>query len=208
MPKPIKKGKGPRRSNDGRRFDDSALNNLTAKIDHNLGSNDHKRKQPPTKTAGDQHQKRQRNSQGTSENKDGKLDNDALLEEIKALGGDESDLALIKDIDSEDEMSAKDSKASVDKKLKNELAALSKELGFAEIEMSEASDQDEGAEEESEDGEEEDDDEDESEEEVKTEVKKEVKQVPKSQDPTLPKVKGLVCQPKLLKASLTANAVM
>ncbi|KAH6895144.1 CBF/Mak21 family-domain-containing protein [Thelonectria olida] len=192
MPKPARKGKGPRRSNDGRRFDDSALNHLTAKIDHNLGSNDHKRKQPPTKAAGDQHQKRQRNSQGSSEKKDGQLDNDALLDEIKALGGDESDLALIKDIDSEDEMSAKDSKAAVDKNLKNELAALSKELGFAEIEMSEASDQDEEAGEESEEDDDDDDDENGSEE----EVKEEVKEAPKSQDPTLPKVKGLHFDPR------------
>lgn len=198
MAKPTKKGKRSRRSYDGKRIDEGALENLTAKIDQNLGSN-HKRKQPPTRGAGDQDQKRQRNSQGSSGKKDGKLDNNALLEEIKALGGDESDLELIKDVESEDETYGKDAK--VDKKLKDELAALSKELGFAEFEMSEASDEDYGAEE-SEDDEDEDD-EDESEEEAKAEVK----EAPKSKDPVIPKVKGLVSCTRLFKASLTANAV-
>ncbi|RGP73636.1 hypothetical protein FLONG3_6286 [Fusarium longipes] len=142
MAKPTKKGKGPRSSSKGPSLDNNALENLTATIDKKLG----KRKQPPTKAAGDQHQKRQRNTENTSgDNKSGKIDEKTLLEEIKALGGDESDLALIQGIDSDDEEEAKGSKDSkaVDKGLKDELAAFSKQLGFAEVEVSEASDQDE-----------------------------------------------------------------
>ncbi|WKT38767.1 CCAAT-binding factor [Fusarium oxysporum f. sp. vasinfectum] len=132
MAKPSKKpkGKGPRSSSKGPNFDNSALDNLTSTIDKKLG----KRKQPPTKANSDQHQKRQRNSEGTSGEKSGKIDEKTLLEEIKALGGDESDLALIQDIDSDDEeytQGPKDSRA-VDKSLKDDLAAFSKQLGFTE----------------------------------------------------------------------------
>ncbi|KAF4451036.1 hypothetical protein F53441_5935 [Fusarium austroafricanum] len=160
MAKPTKKtkGKGPRNSLKGSGFDNNALDNLTSTIDKKLG----KRKQPPTKAAGDQYQKRQRNSEGSSNEKSDKIDEKTLLEEIKALGGDESDLALIQDIDSDEEeytQGPKDSKA-VDMSLKNELAAFSKQLGFEKVEMSEASDRDE------EDGEgEADEDEDENEDE-------------------------------------------
>ncbi|KAK2682667.1 CCAAT-binding factor [Fusarium oxysporum f. sp. vasinfectum] len=133
MAKPSKKpkGKGPRSSSKGPNFDNSALDNLTSTIDKKLG----KRKQPPTKANSDQHQKRQRNSEGTSGEKSGKIDEKTLLEEIKALGGDESDLALIQDIDSDDEeytQGPKDSRA-VDKSLKDDLAAFSKQLGFTEL---------------------------------------------------------------------------
>lgn len=178
MAKPTKKvkgkGKAHRSSSKGPSFDNSALDNLTSTIDNKLG----KRKQPPTKGAGDQHQKRQRNSEGsTDDKKSGKIDEKTLLEEIKALGGDESDLALIQGIDSDDEEYAqgtKDSK-SVDKGLKDELAALSKQLGFAEVELSEASDEEEEEEEEAEEeneAEDIDDDEDEDEAEAPKEAPK------------------------------------
>ncbi|WAO83334.1 CBF domain-containing protein [Fusarium falciforme] len=165
MAKPSKKGKGLRRSLNGSGLDGKSLDKLTSSIDKKLTSNDHKRKQPPTKAAGDQHQKRQRNSEGSASDKKGsKIDNKTLLEEIKSLGGDERDLELIQDIDSEDEAFVQDSKA-VDKSLKDELAAFSKQLGFEEVEVSEASDDEEEAEEAEDDDEEEgDEDEDESEE--------------------------------------------
>ncbi|KAF5025267.1 hypothetical protein F66182_2652 [Fusarium sp. NRRL 66182] len=163
MPKPAKKGKGPRRSQNGPGLDNNAIDHLTSTIDKKLGSNDHKRKQPPTKAAGDQYQKRQRNSEGSSSDKNsGKIDNKTLLEEIKALGGDESDLALIQDIDSDDEgytQNSNDSKP-IDKSLKDELSAFSKQLGFAELAMSEASDQDEDEDEEEDEAEGDDGDED------------------------------------------------
>ncbi|KAH6996677.1 CBF/Mak21 family-domain-containing protein [Ilyonectria sp. MPI-CAGE-AT-0026] len=190
MPKPSKKGKGPRRSQDARGLDDGSLHQITAKIDQSLNSKDHKRKQPPTKTAGDQHQKRQRNSQGSGAEKgSSKIDNDVLLEEIKALGGDESDLALIKDIDSEDETFAPTSKGPVDKSLKDELAAFSKQLGFAEVELSEASDQDEG--DDSEDDVEDDDEDDEED----AEEEEEVKEAPKPKEAAPLKIAGLAFQP-------------
>ncbi|KAF4947221.1 hypothetical protein FGADI_10529 [Fusarium gaditjirri] len=156
MAKPSKKtkGKGPRSSSKDPNFDNSALDNLTSTIDKKLG----KRKQPPTKANSDQHQKRQRNSEGSSGEKSGKIDEKTLLEEIKALGGDESDLALIQDINSDDEeytQGPKDSRA-VDKSLKDELAAFSKQLGFTEVEMSEASDQEDEGEEDHDDGDAED----------------------------------------------------
>jgi ribosome biogenesis protein MAK21 len=157
MAKPTKKGKGPRSSSRGPDLDKNALENLTSTIDKKLG----KRKQPPTKAAGDQYQKRQRNTDDTAGNKkSGKIDEKTLLEEIKALGGDESDLALIQGIDSDDEEDAKGSKDSkaVDKGLKDELAAFSKQLGFAEVEMSEASDQDDDEDEEEDENEDEEDD--------------------------------------------------
>lgn len=201
MPKPSKKGKGPRRSQDARGLDDSSLNQITAKIDQSLNSKDHKRKQPPTKTAGDQHQKRQRNSQGSGAEKgSSKIDSDVLLEEIKALGGDESDLALIKDIDSEDEIFAPTSKVPVDKSLKDELAAFSKQLGFAEVELSEASDQDEG-------GDSEDDVEDDDEDDEEDAEEEEVKEAPKPKEAAPLKIAGMVSQVRLFGASLTANAV-
>ncbi|KAF9767915.1 hypothetical protein IL306_014855 [Fusarium sp. DS 682] len=151
MAKPTKKvkGKAPRSSSKGPNFDNNTLDNLTSTIDKKLG----KRKQPPTKATGDQHQKRQRNSQSSSGEKSGKVDEKTLLEEIRALGGDESDLALIQDIDSDDDeyaQGSKDSKA-IDKSLKDELAAFSKQLGFAEVEMSEASDEDDEGEDDDED---------------------------------------------------------
>ncbi|KPM39980.1 Ribosome biogenesis protein MAK21 [Neonectria ditissima] len=184
MPKPFKKGKGPRRSQDGRGLDDGSLNKITAKIDQSLASNDHKRKQPPPKTAGDPHQKRQRNSQGApAEKSSSKIDDDTLLVEIKALGGDESDLALIKDIDSEDETYEQTTKAPVDKSLKDELAALSKQLGFAEVELSEASDEDEG-------------EEDEESVDYDDEEEEEVKEAPKPKEPAPLKVKGLAFEPR------------
>ena len=90
MAKPQKKGKGPKRSQDGRGFDENVLGRITSKIDQSLSSNDHKRKKPPTAVAGNQHQKRQRNSEGESAEKSTKDDNEVLMEEIRALGGGKS----------------------------------------------------------------------------------------------------------------------
>lgn len=55
---------------------------------------------------------------------------DALLFEIKALGGDEHDLALIEAIDSDDEMEAKTGSHSLDKGLAEDLAHLANDLGL------------------------------------------------------------------------------
>ncbi|PNY23411.1 Ribosome biogenesis protein MAK21 [Tolypocladium capitatum] len=172
MPKPSKKAKGSGPSHEGRRFNEDSLAQLTSKIDRSLGGKDQKRKQPPTNGSDKQQPKRQRGPEhGQSKRgpKDRREDQGALLAEIKALGGDEKDLELINEVDSEDEDYVKDSKRPVDKRLKEELAALSKELGFAKIEPEAASDADEGEEEEEEDdggddGGDDDDEEDEAEE--------------------------------------------
>ena len=193
MAKPSKKGKGPRSSSKGPKLDQNTFENLTSTIDKKLG----KRKQPPTKAAGDQHQKRQRNTDDAAGGKkSGKIDDKTLLEEIKALGGDESDLALIQDIDSDDEEYAKGSKdsKSVDKGLKDELAAFSKQLGFAEVEMSEASDQDE----------EEGDDSEEDEEDVEEEEEEEdEEEAPKETAPKKGNMVGYIC---LMVTFLTTNS--
>jgi ribosome biogenesis protein MAK21 len=85
-----------------------------------------------------------------------------LLAEIKALGGDEADLDLIDIVSDDDEgYVAKDAKATVDKKFKDELAAFSKQLGLADHAPSEASEDEE--EEQHQEDEEEEEEEDEEE---------------------------------------------
>ncbi|KAI9171935.1 Ribosome biogenesis protein NOC1 [Paramyrothecium foliicola] len=143
MSKHQKKGKGPRHSNNGQSFNADALSQLTSKIDKNLSGNDHKRKQPPTNDSPKPQQKRQRNSDAGPAKKLSQEDQDALLAEIKALGGDEKDLELINDVDSSDDEYTKGSDQPVDKRLKDEIAAFSKELGLADHAPSEVSDEDE-----------------------------------------------------------------
>ncbi|XP_044718137.1 CBF/Mak21 family domain-containing protein [Hirsutella rhossiliensis] len=169
MPKePKKKIKGAQPSNEPKGFDEGALAKLTSKLDKSLSANDHKRKKPPTNASSKQQSKRQRASEAIPPqdgSKDRQDDQAALLAEIKALGGDEQDLELINEVDSDDENYAQDSKRSVDKNLKQELAALSKELGFAEFEPQEASDEGEiQDEDEDEDEDEEDEDADDADE--------------------------------------------
>lgn len=81
------------------------------------------------------------------------------MEEIRALGGDESDLQLIKDVDSDSEDYVQDSKKPADKSLKDELAAFSKQLGLADYAPSEASEEEEDVQEEDADDDEEEDEE-------------------------------------------------
>lgn len=134
MPKPQKKGKGPRGQKDRQSFDESALEQLTSKIGQNLNSNTNKRKHPPTNAGGKEQQKRRRNFEDSRPSKNQIPDDQAaLLAEIRALGGDEKDLELINGVDSDDETYGKESGGAVDKDLKDELLALSKELGFADI---------------------------------------------------------------------------
>lgn len=163
MAKSKQKGKGPRRSNGEPSFNEDALAKLTSRIDQSLTDNDHKRKRPPTNASPAQTVKKQRNSDVAPETNGSKTDQEALLAEILALGGDEDDLELINGVDSDDEVT-NDTKAPVDKKLRAELAALSKELGFAELAPQEASedeaeDEDDEAEEDEEDENDDDDDE-------------------------------------------------
>ncbi|KAG9253587.1 ribosome biogenesis protein MAK21 [Emericellopsis atlantica] len=151
-----KKGK-PQKGPQGKKpFNEAALAQLTSSIDQKLNGkaaagSDHKRKNPPSSNeTGGEIRKRQRNSstgpakaspKGKNGARSGGMSDEkkALLDEILALGGDEEDLKLIEDIDSSDDEYVKDTRKPVDKKLKDELAALSKELGFAEYAPSEAS---------------------------------------------------------------------
>lgn len=145
MAKPNKKGGKPHKgAKKGSSFNEDALAQLTSKIDHSLNGNDHKRKKPPTNDSGSQDRKRQRNSSNGPSKSVSKSEKEALLEEIRALGGDEEDLKLIEDIDSSDEEYIKDDKKTVDKSLKDELAAFSKQLGFSNYQPSEASDEEAG----------------------------------------------------------------
>jgi ribosome biogenesis protein MAK21 len=181
MAKAGKKGKSPKRPQGSRKFDENALEHLTSQIDQNLkGGRDQKRKNPPASDSTSRDSKRQRSSSGAPKSAS-KDDTELLLAEIKALGGDEKDLDLIRDVNSDDEELANEQKQSVDKSLKDELLAFSKSLGFADYQPSEASeeeaeaDQDDGgdAEEDDEDslgsdeeevnGEDEDEDEEEQE---------------------------------------------
>ncbi|KHN98556.1 CCAAT-box-binding transcription factor [Metarhizium album ARSEF 1941] len=134
MPKPQKKSKSPRGKNYRQSFDEDALAQLTSKIDQNLNPVTNKRKYPPTNAGVKEQQKRQRNFEGSRPSKDQTLDDEeTLLAEIRALGGDEKDLELINGVDSDDETYAKEPEGAIDKDLKDELLALSKQLGFAEI---------------------------------------------------------------------------
>jgi ribosome biogenesis protein MAK21 len=110
---------------------------------------DHKRKRPPTNASPNQASKKQRGADGPSTKKNGSGSNDqeALLAEILALGGNEDDLELINGIESDDEH-VNESAAPVDKKLRDELAALSKQLGFADMAPQEASEDEDEEEEE------------------------------------------------------------
>ncbi|PQK09342.1 hypothetical protein BB8028_0001g14120 [Beauveria bassiana] len=162
MAKSKQKGKGPRRSGGGLTFNEDALAKLTSRIDHSLTDNDHKRKRPPTNASPAHMVKKQRNFDAEPVTHGSKADQEALLAEILALGGDEDDLELINGIDSDDELVG-ESKAPVDKKLRDELEALSKKLGFSEFvpqEASEASEDEDGEEAEREEVEDEEGDED------------------------------------------------
>ncbi|KAL7942324.1 CBF/Mak21 family domain-containing protein [Trichoderma barbatum] len=161
MAKHSKKAKGPQRSQNDAAKLQNGLGELTSQIQEKLNGNPYKRKNPPTEAAGKQKQRRQRDSEGAPPAKSTKIDDDALMAEIKALGGDEDDWRLINEVASDDEAVASESKAPVDKRLKDELAALSKELGFAGLAPVDASDEEEeegGQEEEEEDEEDEDED--------------------------------------------------
>ncbi|KAL0939426.1 ccaat-box-binding transcription factor [Colletotrichum truncatum] len=134
-------------------LNEQALSALTAKIDKSLGkaakdsdgSKNKKRKLAPEGSlASPRHRKKPAHGlQGsgkdfdgevaeTKNSKDGAISRDALLEEIRALGGDEEDLVLIGDIDSDQEEAngGQDSNATVDGKLQSELAAFAAQLGL------------------------------------------------------------------------------
>ncbi|KAI0899396.1 CBF-domain-containing protein [Annulohypoxylon nitens] len=167
-------------------FDDAALSQLTAKIESKLTESKQpqskkgqvKRKLDDT-TDSVQPPPSNKKSKNTSEPKDRKNDkkskrtqkptttpknntpkkaeSSTLLDEIKALGGDEEDLKLVEDVNSEDEeLYNGKGKKNADKGLRAELAKFAAGLGFDDVRPdSESEEADEDVEED--DGEEEDD---------------------------------------------------
>ncbi|KAH8883958.1 CBF-domain-containing protein [Thozetella sp. PMI_491] len=185
------KQKGPKKS-----FDEAALANLTATIDKNLdksGDSDRsgkrkrqdgasgplpKKRQIQTDAPRDRAPKGGKGDNGKKHS--GKLSTSQLLEEIRALGGNEEDLELVTGIDSDAEEGApkeKPAETTVDNSFKNELAKFASSLGFENLpeddaETDEEDAQDEGREEGPEDngqGEKEDEEEWEEEEEEEEE---------------------------------------
>lgn len=136
----------------GPAFDEAALAQLTDKIDKTLagvGTDQHaspKRKRPNT-TADDRDAKRRQKSLlGIEEGQQDRPSKDqshnatkeVLLEEILALGGDEDDLELVANVDSDTEegpgiKSASAPEKSLDKSFHDELAKFALSLGFQNI---------------------------------------------------------------------------
>lgn len=147
--------KGPRqrkRKGTGPAFDEAALAQLTEKIDKTLAgasTDQHsspKRKRPNTAAEDRDAKRHQKTLVGT---KDGQQDRsrkdqshnttkDVLLGEILALGGDEDDLELVANIDSDNEdgpgtKSGSAPEKSLDKSFQDELAKFALSLGFQNI---------------------------------------------------------------------------
>jgi len=171
-------------------FDDSALNQLTATIEKKLGGKPDwenkkpqhggKRKRqdgPATDNPNNEPLKKRPARKGPNDRakaaqpqaKPAKTPSSTLLEEIRALGGDENDLELIENVDSDAEVAEgpkkpKDVEEEVDDKFKNELAKFAASLGLEKLrqeaqveeeeEEGDAEPEGEEEEEESEDGEE------------------------------------------------------
>ena len=143
--KPAGKSKTPK-------FDEAALERLTAKIDQTLPQDqkeleqpanpkrkEHKRNGLKTKRSEDQDaaQGPSAKKRKSNANESGKMSKTALLEEIRLLGGDEADLELVADIDSDAEEGAPKAKAGgeapLDNAFKNELAKFALSLGFEQV---------------------------------------------------------------------------
>ncbi|KAI0387319.1 CBF-domain-containing protein [Hypomontagnella monticulosa] len=139
-------------------FDDAALSKLTAKIDSKLAESkkNHgkkeqgKRKRDQTADPVQAPPNKRKNTSKSNDKKtnnspkpkkapkpstnSGKADLSVLLDEIKALGGDEEDLKLVEDIDSEDEqLNNEKGKKNADKDLRVELAKFAAGLGFDDV---------------------------------------------------------------------------
>ncbi|KAK2021496.1 CBF/Mak21 family protein [Colletotrichum zoysiae] len=135
-------------------LDEQSLSNLTANIEKTLsrptaggGAKKHKKRKHSDESSASPHQRKkpaQARERFTNDGREalnkpkgrhrGTLSRDDLLEEIRALGGDEEDLKLIGEIDSDQEDAAGEASSGsngvVDGKLKNELAAFAAQLGL------------------------------------------------------------------------------
>ena len=72
-----------------------------------------------------------RNGTEISHKKGQPASEDALLDEIRALGGDEDDLDLVMGVSSESENEYSDSPAPISKDMRHELAQFATQLGFS-----------------------------------------------------------------------------
>ncbi|KAK3397696.1 CBF/Mak21 family-domain-containing protein [Sordaria brevicollis] len=147
--------KGPRqrkRKGTGPAFDEAALAQLTEKIDKTLAgasTDQHsspKRKRPNTAAEDRDAKRHQKTLVGTKDGQQNRsrkdqphnTTKDVLLEEILALGGDEDDLELVANIDSDSEdgpgtKSESAPEKSLDKSFQDELAKFALSLGFQNI---------------------------------------------------------------------------
>lgn len=147
--------KGPRqrkRKGTGPAFDEAALAQLTEKLDKTLAGADTdqqpspKRKRPNTAADDRDAKRRQKTVLDTKEGQQDRPKKDqshnttkeVLLEEILALGGDEDDLELVANIDSDNEdgpvtKPASAPEKSLDKSFQDELAKFALSLGFQNI---------------------------------------------------------------------------
>lgn len=145
-------------------FDEAALSKLTAKIETGLSQSKPKQSskhqdQRPTKRkradsdpkdANPHPQKKLAQEPRHRPGKPGKASKDKtaeMLQEIKALGGDEADLDLVAGIDSDaddDAKPAKSAPADMDNVFKTELAKFAAGLGFEDVRDQDGATDDEG----------------------------------------------------------------
>lgn len=159
-----KAGKKAKTSNKTPAFDEKALLQLTNKLDQSLSKTADDQSRPGKRKRQDDHEKRAKPKKRSSDaHENGDQDKNAtLLEDIKALGGDENDLELVIGIDSDaEEGVGKSGDRPLDDSFKSELAKFASALGFdqarAELDdESSANEEEEASEEEDEETEEED----------------------------------------------------
>ncbi|KAI2472162.1 CBF-domain-containing protein [Annulohypoxylon bovei var. microspora] len=137
-------------------FDDTALSTLTAKIENKLTESKQPRSKkgegkrkldqtvdsvqpPPNKKKNKSEPKGRKNDNKSKKAQkpittSKKAGSSSLLDEIKALGGDEEDLKLVEDVNSEDEeLDNGKGKKNADKGLRAELAKFASGLGFDDV---------------------------------------------------------------------------
>jgi ribosome biogenesis protein MAK21 len=128
-------------------FDETALAQLTSKLDKSLGNSEKERppKRKRQRDNDDEHEPKRHQSKPSERGPQGELGGGRkakqapnLLDEILALGGNEEDLELVANVDSGDEggdapRSKSSSETVVDKSLKDELAQFASSLGLSKF---------------------------------------------------------------------------
>lgn len=156
-----KRGKEKKRKADKPSFDETALAQLTSKIDKSLGNSEKERppKRKRQRDNDDENEPKRRQSRPSEQGRQGELGGGRkakqapnLLDEILALGGNEEDLELVANVDSGDEggdapRPKVSSEAVVDKSLKDELAQFASSLGLSKFHEHDDPETDEDAEE-------------------------------------------------------------